>query len=68
MTIKTVAELIQELESLDSPDAPVWIAWVAPKTRVQFAITKVARSGDGAVYIGEGRQTGFVPSDVLGQT
>ena len=67
MTIRTVRDLLRELEDLNSPDAPVFIAWVAPKTRIQFAISKVAGSSDGAVYIGEGRQTGFVPSDVVDQ-
>ena len=55
--IETVGELIEALRRHD-PAAPVVLA-VQPEWPLECSISAVA-AADGTVYIGEGRQVGYV--------
>lgn len=60
--IETVGELIQALQRHD-PAAPVALA-VQPEWPLKCGVAAVA-AADGTVYIGEGRQQGYVSAKAL---
>lgn len=62
--IRTVADLIRELEDLDNPDAPVRIASLGHRSALSYTIAEIVEEEDEAVYLGEGSQVGYLPSDV----
>lgn len=66
MTIRTVKDLIQEMEDLNNPDAPIRIA--SNNMTAAGIAAAVEGEEDCIVYLVAGAQAGFVPADVRFQT